>query len=132
MKDILTMARIQLYILIVFIFFKAVRSSMLEKDMPKSIEVFLYSFPNFCEAILGVLTLTMIGLYLTKKSKIKNNMVYIISTILAAIFVITQELKIHNLGGNNIYDQNDLIFSVIGLVVGYVLITRLQPKLNLE
>ena len=36
--------------------------------------------------------------------------------------MLTQELKFHNLGGNNVYDPWDLLFSVAGLAsMGIVL-----------
>lgn len=42
--------------------------------------------------------------------------IYNTAVSLASIYVITQEFKIHNLGGTNIYDPNDVIASIIGLV----------------
>ena len=71
--------------------------------------------------------LTMMGLYLNKKLKVSNEKIYISATILAAIFVITQEMKFHNLGGNNVYDPNDIIFSIVGLIVGFIIIYRMKP-----
>jgi len=130
MKDILKMARVQLLVIPIFIFFKAIRPSVLKNNPPEFIQVFLLSFPNFCEAIIGVLTVTMIGLVLTKRLKIRNQTIYIIATILAAIFVITQEVKIHNLGGNNIYDPYDVVFSIIGLIVGFLIISWMKPKIQ--
>ena len=46
-------------------------------------------------------------------------MIYLVSLMLAAVYVITQEMNFHSLGGNNIYDFNDIVASVIGLVVIY-------------
>lgn len=80
------------------------------------------SFPNFVEAYLG--TFTIAGFLLIGKLKnfswikeLSNITIYTMATIFAGIFVITQEMKFHNLGGANVYDTNDVIASVIGLVV---------------
>ncbi len=132
MRDIRKIARIQIVIIIVFIIFKAIRRTVLENNPPELFKLFLLSFPNFCEAIVGVLTLTMIGLYINKKLKLQNDLIYLIASILAAIFVITQEVKIHNLGGNNIYDPNDVLFSIIGLTIGFVIVKRIKPNIQPE
>tara|TARA_R110002072_G_scaffold37556_4_gene109712 strand:+ start:5653 stop:5820 length:168 start_codon:yes stop_codon:yes gene_type:complete len=47
----------------------------------------------------------------------------------AAIFVITQEMKFHNFGGKNIYDFNDVIASIIGLIVIFVMLNIYGIKL---
>ncbi|MEM7574511.1 MAG: hypothetical protein AAF433_16525 [Bacteroidota bacterium] len=70
----------------------------------------------------------MLGLYCNRRLKLSNQNIYLLAVLLAAIYVTTQELKIHNLGGANIYDPNDLIFSGIGLLTGAFLVFRLQPK----
>ena len=41
---------------------------------------------------------------------------------MATIYVISQELKFHNLGGNNVYDPYDLIASITGLIGTFVVI----------
>ena len=43
--------------------------------------------------------------------------VYLIATFLAGVYVLSQEVKWHNLGGNNVYDPYDVVASLIGLVV---------------
>ncbi|MFK7972842.1 MAG: hypothetical protein AB8F95_20900 [Bacteroidia bacterium] len=130
MEDIRKMVRIQIAVLILFVFFKWIRSYILAGDSPELCKLFLLSFPNFCEGVIGVLTLTGFGIYLNKGFSIKHRLVYIIAILLAAIYVITQELKIHNLGGNNVYDPNDLIFSIVGLLVGSIIIFRLKPEIK--
>jgi len=129
-EDIRKLARIELFVIVVFVFFKAIRRSVLATEAPEFFKLFLLSFPNFCEAIVGILTLTMLGLYLGRGKVINNNLLYIAATVLAAVYVITQEFKIHNLGGRNIYDPNDVIFSIVGLVVGYILIYRIKPTIK--
>lgn len=130
MEDLHKMARWQLLTLVVFVIAKAVRPSVLESQAPEFVKLFLLSFPNFCEAIVGILTLTMLGLYTNSKLKWRNESIYLAAVLLAAIYVITQELKIHNLGGTNIYDPNDVLFSVIGLCFGFLLISRMKPQIK--
>ena len=73
--------------------------------------------PNLIEAVMDTAVVTMILLNLKDRfqKQVSDKLVYFISTSLSGIYVITQELKIHNLGGNNVYDFNDLIASIIGL-----------------
>jgi|TARA_R110001599_G_scaffold69410_2_gene195223 uncharacterized membrane protein YdcZ (DUF606 family) len=85
------------------------------------------SLPNFIEAYVGVFCIS--GLFLLAKIKnyswagnLSDRWIYVISTIVGAIFVITQEMRFHNLGGRNIYDPNDVIASIIGLVFVFVLL----------
>lgn len=130
MEDLRKMARWQLLTIVVFAFAKAIRPGVLKSQAPELVKLFLLSFPNFCEAIVGILTLTMLGLHANRRLKWPNNSIYIAAVVLAAIYVITQEFKIHNLGGNNIYDPNDVLFSITGLCLGFVLIYSMKPKIN--
>ena len=133
MTDILKLARIQICIIPLFVFFKMIRPTVLEGNAPEWVKITLLSLPNFFEAVTGVLVLTGIGLYLnlrflTKKRQIGNNLLYIMATIVSGIYVITQELKIHNLGGINVFDKNDIVFSLIGLIIGYLIVVSVKPK----
>ena len=135
MKDIRTLARIQIGVVILFIVMKGIRPSVLESDVPTIFKIFLLSFPNFCEAIVGVLTVTAIGLYLNNRlikpaRQIKKHTIYRLATIMAAIYVILQEFKFHNLGGNNVYDPMDVAFSIVGLTVGFGIIFWLKPSIS--
>ena len=131
MTDIMKLARVELIIIPIFIFFKFIRPSVLKSESPEIFKIALLSLPNFFEAIIGTLTLTGIGLVvndkLNKKYQIRPRLIYILAVTLAGIYVSTQELKIHNLGGNNVYDVNDLIFSFIGLIIGYWIVFRIKP-----
>ncbi len=90
-------------------------------DLSKTQEIISYSIPNFFEAILGTSLLVLILLTL-KFNNVKflreanDANLKLLGIGLSTTYVITQELKFHNLGGNNIYDFNDLIASIIGLV----------------
>lgn len=130
MNDIKTLGRIELIIIAVFALFKIIRKSALENTSSETIRIFLLSFPNFCEGVIGVLTLTMIGLIISKYLNIGYSAIYLLATVIAAVYVITQELKFHNLGGKNVYDPNDLVFSIIGLLVGYIIVHKLQPRID--
>ncbi|SHJ29243.1 hypothetical protein [Aquimarina spongiae] len=133
MKDISKLARIQMIFILLFAFFKFIRPTVLASNAPEIFKIILLSLPNFFEGVIGTLVLTAIGLYLNARvltKQIKRQLIYIMATILAAIYVITQELKIHNLGGNNVFDINDIIFSIIGLAVGFTMIMIIKPKID--
>lgn len=133
MRDISKLARIQMVFILLFAFFKFIRPTVLVRNAPEIFKIILLSLPNFFEGVIGTLVLTAIGLYLNARvltKQIKRQLIYIIATILATIYVITQELKIHNLGGNNVFDINDIIFSIIGLAVGFTMIMIMKPKID--
>lgn len=130
MQDLLKLARIQIIVLILFVFFKFIRPTVLQNEPNEYFKLFLLSFPNLCEGVIGVLTGTYLGLYLNKYFKIRNTLIYIIAIIFSSVYVITQEVKIHNLGGNNTYDPNDVLFSIIGILIGSIIIFFLKPKIH--
>ncbi len=106
-----------------------VRPFVLENDYPGILQIIVLSLPNFTEAIMGTLLLTGIlfqlkRLFGDKLKSIKTTYVYLIALILASVYVITQELTLHNIGGNNVYDPYDLVASIIGLTLTYVTIRR--------
>lgn len=128
--------KIQLATICIFAFVKSMRPILLEKGIPEWGKTFMFSFPNFCEAIVGVITLTMLGLFAQQRlawmSTLKGIHLYLIATFLTGIYVITQELKIHNLGGENVYDPNDVLFSVVGLFFGLMLVLWLSSTKHLD
>ncbi len=135
MKDLIKLARVQLIVLVPFIFFKATRPFVLKNDYPEFAKTFVLSFPNFCEGVIGVMTVTMISLvvyhkWFASKFPIPENYIYLIATVLSAIYVLLQEFKIHNLGGNNVFDPYDVVFSVIGLTVGFLVLIKIRPSLK--
>lgn len=98
------------------------RPKVLEYFPDSYLALFLLSYPNFVEAVIGSVSIVVILFLLRFRfpkqlKSLKNKTLYIISISVAAVFVITQELKIHNLGGENVYDANDVIASGIGLLV---------------
>jgi len=100
---------------------------ILENEFSGFLLILTLSIPNLLEAIIATLILTGILLqlkqsYLSKTNAIKEITLRISAVALAAIYVISQELKFHNLGGNNVYDPYDLIASAIGLVGTFTVI----------
>jgi len=133
MKDIRINLRIMFVVVIMFIFNKFfLRPYILENDFPEFINIFVLSLPNFCEAVVGGLLITNLSLFIKHKylktfSNVTNNFIYLFAVLFTAIYVILQEFKIHNLGGNNTYDPFDILFSVIGLITVYLLLIYFKP-----
>lgn len=103
------------------------RPWILENDFSGLVMILTYSVPNLVEAIIGTLILTGILLqiyqsFIAKKRTIKARYIHLIAVLIAAVYVISQELKFHNTGGNNIYDPYDLIASLIGLIGTFAII----------
>ena len=103
------------------------RPWVVENHLSGSFMIIVFSIPNLIEAIIGTLLLTGILLqlkqsFLSKLSKIKDTFIYISAMLLSSIYVISQEFKFHNIGGNNVYDFYDLIASIIGLIMTFIII----------
>ncbi len=91
--------------------------------------VFVNSFPNFLEAVIGTILVALLLLQCRQQfnlpsKNMKNASVYLLASVITGIYVVLQELKIHNLGGENIYDPYDVVASLVGLVVANIVITR--------
>ena len=115
------------------------RPWILENELSGFILLLTYSIPNLLEAIIGTLLLTGILLQLRqsfneKMGTIKDMNIRVLAVVLATIYVITQELKFHNLGGNNVYDPYDLLASITGLIGTFVVIQKFGfvNKLKIE
>lgn len=112
----------------IFIFNKFyLRPWFIENETPAFLQTFVFSIPNFIEVMLGTFLLTGILLqlrqFINKLKRIKNSYTYIIAVSISSFYVISQELKFHNLGGNNVYDFYDLVASFIGLILAYITLT---------
>lgn len=103
-----------------FVLNKLVVRPALEGTEIRALEVFIYSFPNFCEAVMGVTLVSL--LLLTVRERVaslrsaRDRPIYLVATVFSAAYVISQEFGVHNLGGNNVFHPNDVVASVIGLV----------------
>lgn len=136
MDDLFKLARIQIGTIVLFIVNKfLIRPFVLARDGAEPFQIFVLSFSNACEAVIGTLTLTYIGLYINYRRlkpsrRIADSYIYLVATLLAAVYVILQELNIHALGGRNVYDPFDVLFSVIGLMIAYVILIVLKPTVK--
>ena len=90
------------------------------REVPGWIEVTLYSFPNTAEAVIGMTT--VVGLLFVARSAarprfdgVPDRGLYALGAILTGLYVISQELKLHHIGGDNVYDPYDVAASVVGL-----------------
>ena len=96
------------------------------------LHIFTLSVPNFVEAVVGSFVIAGIFWQIrnrlsTLPGRVSNTHLFAFATVLAGIYVVTQELKWHNLGGRNVFDPYDLWASVIGLIVAFLLLQRYSP-----
>ena len=113
------------------------RPWILENELLGFVLTLTYSIPNLLEAIIGTLLLTGILLqirqsFIERMATVKDIHIRILAVLLAAIYVISQELKFHNIGGNNVYDPNDLIASIVGLIGIFVVVQLFGFMYDLE
>ena len=117
------------------------RPWVLENELSEPFQIIVLSIPNLIEAIVGTLILTGILLQLRLEfsktiGNIKDTYVHLIAVGIAAAYVISQEFKFHNLGGNNVYDLYDIIASIMGLILTFGLIQAFgfveEPKTEIS
>lgn len=133
MTVIMKLARIELIIVPIFIFFKYIRPTILDSASPKFFKIILLSLPNFFEAVIGTLTLTGLLLIINDRlNKILPKFIYISAVVLTSFYVILQELNLITIRGNTTCDKNDLIFLLIGLILGYLIILYVKPRIRYE
>ncbi len=133
MSDILKLARVQVLFLVVFVALKAARRPLMDLSPPEWVGVFLYSFPNFAEAIIGMMTVTMLltaANHYLFSGRIKPAVIYLAATLISAVYVLTQEWGLHSLGGNNVFDIYDVYASVAGLVVALAMLLVIRPEVK--
>ena len=120
-----TIRRIFAFLFILFILNKLIiRPWVLEHSSSELLELVVLSLPNFIEAFMGSTVIAVFLYYLQSKVALLRSfssvLLNLLACVLAAIYVITQELKIHNLGGRNVYDPYDLIASILGLLFTFM------------
>lgn len=121
---------------IVFIMNKfIIRPHILSNDYPEIARLFVLSLPNLCEAIIGTFLvinalMCVNARYVKLERRWSEKGIYLATFLGSGIFVITQELKIHNLGGRNVYDPYDVLFSIFGLILSFVLLMYIRPQLS--
>lgn len=121
--------RTQIITLILFLVLKLIRPSILAASAPGFIDTLFLSAPNFCEAIIGSMTIVMIGVLIRNRlgSGLSDIRLYIGSIALTGVYVFSQEMRFHNIGGNNVYDPNDMIASFLGLGVAVLILLSVRP-----
>ncbi len=113
-----------------FVFLKSfLRPWLREHNLPFFLEVAILSLPNFIEAIMGmgiVSAILIVGKqYMSPRfDNLSTTSLLLVALLLSGTYVLTQEFKLHNLGGNNVYDPNDVVASVVGLVATFVTLLR--------
>lgn len=105
------------------------RPVVLGGEAPLFLDIFVLSYPNFCEAIIGsfVTVNAIVFIYhrfLTARINLSHQFLTFFGLFITGFYVITQEFKVHNLGGHNVYDPYDVFFSLIGLACSYFLLVR--------
>ncbi len=115
--------------LISFPFIKGIiRPLVLEWDSESVMALILLSYPNFVEGVIGFFSVSVVLVLIRfkfEKTFPKEQLwLYLITSLISGVYVITQELKIHNLGGHNIYDPNDIIASVLGITTAFFLVLK--------
>ena len=136
-QNVMILLRISMGIIASYIVMKfLIRPIVLKNGYNELSEIIVLSYPNFCEAIVGTIFISLIllslnGMLVKNKSKfiLRDNQLYLLATIIAGVFVILQELKIHNLGGDNVYDVYDVIFSSVGLITSYAVLLKFKPHI---
>lgn len=129
------LARIEIFVIVLFVVMKMTRPYVLENTESLGLHILFLSFPNLAEGIIGVLTSTILLLAIRRSLKLEflsDSGIYLVAVVFSAMYVLLQEFKIHNLGGNNVYDVNDVMFSVIGLSIGFGIIWILRPTIKEE
>lgn len=133
MRENKTLIRIYIGVLLSFFANKfVVRPLVLENDYAAPFKIFVLSYPNFCEAVVGSLLLANIGLVMVvRNAALRTQLtlarIYPLAVLVTGIYVILQEFKIHNLGGRNTYDPYDVLFSIAGLVISYGILLVVKP-----
>ena len=111
------------------------RSWVLQRVESGTFVILVNSLPNLVEAVVGTVTLAGMLMSLRENSEslarwLTDSRLYFVATILAAAFVVPQELNWINLDGNSVYDPYDMAASILGLIainrmlVRFGLVTR--------
>lgn len=127
MKDLVKLGWLQLLVILLFLVFRWIRVAVHPKEPLTLFELFLLSFPNFCESVVGVLLLTCLGLFINQYLQWNTKLVYGLAALCAGIFVLFHEIPPSFAGGANIYDPNDILFSIMGTLLGAFAVFRLRP-----
>ena len=137
-QNVRAIMRVYLVIIVSYLLVKfGLRPMIVANGYPLIIEIFVLSYPNFCEGVVGPIFVTFVlltikGMLVKKKPSLvlKDNWLYLVAVLFSAFYVLLQEFKIHNLGGKNVYDPYDVLFSVLGLVTACYLLLKIEPQME--
>jgi len=92
--------------------------------------VLVNSLPNLVEAIVGTIDVAIILLVIVRgnawfRRHIGHTTIYVAATAIAGLFVISCELNWIQFRGPNVYDPNDIVASIFGLLITLFLLTRI-------
>ena len=113
------------------------RPWILANDAPQFLKVIAWSIPNLIEAVMGSILLTGALFYLQNKlvslqKQLVDVSIYLIAVSFANTYVLTQEIKWHHLGGRNVYDPNDFMASVLGILFIFGVLCKYGFRENKE
>jgi len=98
------------------------RNEVLNSDSELLLRIIVLSLPNALEAIMGMFI--VVGLLLIARGYfdstfkfLSDTVVYMLGLFITAIYVFSQEINLHSIGGNNTFDPFDLIASAVGLFI---------------
>ena len=98
------------------------RNEVLNSDSELLLRIIVLSLPNAVEAIMGMfivvgLLLIARGYFDSTLKLLSDTVVYMLGLFITAIYVFSQEINLHSIGGNNTFDPFDLIASAVGLFI---------------
>jgi len=105
------------------------RPLVADRPVPAWMDVVLYSSPNLIEAVMGMTTVAVLLLLARERlgrrwAQASDAAVYAATAFLAGTYVLTQEFKLHDLGGRNVYDPLDAVASCVGVGLMWLLFLR--------
>lgn len=122
--------RLYLVVLAVFAVNKLwIRPWVLDRDLPRAFDIAVLSWPNAAEAIIGLGVCTAL-LHLARHQlrprwdQLPRLWIDLTALTLAGTYVLTQEFKLHHLGGRNTFDPYDVVASVLGLLIMFAVLRR--------
>ena len=136
LHDLRLTTRVIFVVVVAFVVNKfLLRPYVLAHEFPLAARIFVLSVPNFLEAIAGSMLLCNLALAGRHRNYVgirafSNQQIYCAAVVVTAIYVVSQEFKLHNLGGANVYDPFDVVFSVVGLFLAYWLLQILKPQIG--
>ena len=108
----------------------AVRPWVLDNVEGGPATVLVNSLPNLIEAIIGTIDVALVLLIIVRRNLrlkhcIGHTTMYVVATVIAGLFVISSELNWIHFRGPNVYDPNDIVASIFGLLITLFLLTRI-------